>query len=98
MPRARKSTPQTIELAAMAWAIETLMARRPGITQRDVAETADMDNKQISRYVCGRIAPNYLNLLRLCEGLDAKPVELMALIEEFKDRDAAGRALGAVSA
>ncbi len=80
----------------MSWAIERLMARRPGITQQDVAEAADMDNKQISRYVCGRIAPNYLNMLRLCEGLDATPVELMALIQEFKAREAA-RALGAVS-
>jgi transcriptional regulator with XRE-family HTH domain len=98
MPRARKSTPQTTELAAMGWAIETLMARRPGTTQQDVAQAASMDNKQISRYVCGRIAPNYLNMLRLCDGLHATPVELMALIQEFKARDAAAaRALGAVS-
>ncbi len=96
MPRARKSTPRTSELAALGWAIETLMARRLGTTQQDVADAAEMDNKQISSYVCGRIAPNYLNLLRLCEGLDAKPVELMALVEEFKARDAAP-ALGAVS-
>jgi transcriptional regulator with XRE-family HTH domain len=96
MPRARKSTPRTPELAALSWAIETLMARQPGTTQQHVAAAADMDNKQVSSYVCGRIAPNYLNLLRLCEGLHAKPVELMALVEEFKAREAA-LALGAAS-
>ncbi len=97
MPRARKSTPRTPELAALGWAIETLIARRPGTTQQQVATAVEMDNKLISRYVCGQTAPNYHNMLRLCEGLDAKPVELMALVEEFKERAAAATALGAVS-
>jgi transcriptional regulator with XRE-family HTH domain len=96
MSRTRKSTPRTPELAALGWAIERLMARRPGATQQQVAAVADMDNGQVSSYVCGQIAPNYLNLLRLCEGLNAKPVELMALIEEFKAREAAA-ALGVAS-
>lgn len=88
MGRKRKSTPRDTELAALGWAAETLIARSPHITQAKVAEVAGLDGNQVSSYVCGQVAPTFHNLLLLCEGLGAKPVELMALVEEFKARAA----------
>jgi transcriptional regulator with XRE-family HTH domain len=86
MSRERRTTPRNLELAALGWAIETLIARGPSTTQAAVAASCDLDNKQVSSYVRGQVDLSYHNLLQLCDGLHAKPVELMALAEEFKER------------
>lgn len=88
MPRKRKSTPRDPELAALGWAAEVLMARSPRIKQAEVAEVSGLDGNQVSSYVCGQVSPSFHNLLLLCEGLGAAPVELMALVEEHKARAA----------
>jgi len=84
MPRKRESTPRDPELAALSWAIEELMARGPNTTQTAVAEASGLEVKQVGSYVRGQVSPSYRNLMRLCEGLRAKPTELMALVEAFE--------------
>ncbi len=87
MPRKRKSTPRDPELAALGWAIEELMSRGPNTTQTAVADASGLEVKQVGGYVRGQVSPSYHNLLRLCEGLAAKPTELTALVEEFQARE-----------
>jgi hypothetical protein len=87
MPRKRKSTPRDPELAALGRAIEALMSRGPNTTQTAVADASGLEVKQVGGYVRGQVSPSYRNLLRLCEGLAAKPIELMALVEEFQARE-----------
>jgi hypothetical protein len=85
MPRKRESTPRDPELAALSWAIKELMARGPNTTQTAVAEASGLEVKQVGSYVRGQMSPSYRNLKRLCEGLRAKPAELMALVEAHEE-------------
>jgi transcriptional regulator with XRE-family HTH domain len=97
MPRERKSTPRSRELAALGKAVELLMARGPSKTQTAVADVSGLNITQVGSYVRGTGSPNFENLLLLCDGLQAKPIELFALIEELKDKgcleDRAGEGL-----
>jgi transcriptional regulator with XRE-family HTH domain len=88
MPRKRESTPRDPELAALGWAIEALMARGPNDTQTAVADASGLEVKQVGGYVRGQVSPSYRNLRRLCEGLCAKPTELMALVEAYEEAPA----------
>ena len=86
MPPKRRSAPLSEDRAALAQAIELLIARDAGMTQGTVAERSGMNIKQINELVRGQGNPTYTTLLRLSRGLHVSPSELMSLVDELRGR------------
>jgi transcriptional regulator with XRE-family HTH domain len=86
MPPRRRSAPLSDDRAALAQAIELLIARHAGMTQATVAEDSGMNIKQINELVRGQGNPTYTTLLRLSRGLHVSPSELMSLVDELRER------------
>lgn len=86
MPPQRKSEPRSLDHAALAQAIELLIAEDPRMTQESVAEESGLNIKQIGELVRGRGNPTYSTLLKLCQGLHVRPGRLMVLADELRDK------------
>jgi transcriptional regulator with XRE-family HTH domain len=86
MPPKRRSEPRSEDHAALAQAIELLMAEDVGMTQETVAEDSGMSVKQINELVRGQGNPTYTTLLKLSRGLHISPSELMSLVDELRER------------
>jgi transcriptional regulator with XRE-family HTH domain len=86
MPPKRRSEPRSEDHAALAQAIELLMAEDAGMTQDTVAEDSGMSVKQINELVRGQGNPTYTTLLKLSRGLHISPSELMSLVDELRER------------
>jgi transcriptional regulator with XRE-family HTH domain len=86
MPPKRRSEPLTEDRAALAQAIELLIAQDGRMTQGTVAHDSGMNVKQINELVRGQGNPTYTTLLRLSRGLHVSPSELMSLVDELRDR------------
>jgi transcriptional regulator with XRE-family HTH domain len=86
MPPKRRSEPRSEDHAALAQAIELLMAEDAGMTQETVAEDSGMSVKQINELVRGQGNPTYTTLLKLSRGLHISPSELMSLVDELRER------------
>jgi Helix-turn-helix. len=66
MPPQRKSKPRSADHAALAQAIELLIAEDTRMTQDTVAEDSGLNIKQIGELVRGQGNPTYTTLLKLC--------------------------------
>ncbi len=86
MPPQRKSKPRSPDHAALAQAIELLIAEDARMTQDTVAEDGGLNIKQIGALVRGQGNPTYTTLLKLCRGLHVRPGRLMALTDELRER------------
>jgi transcriptional regulator with XRE-family HTH domain len=88
MPPKRRSEPRSEEHAALARAIELLIAQGPGMTQETVADGSGMNVRQISELVRGQGNPTYTTLLKLSRGLGVPPGRLMSLADELREQTA----------
>jgi transcriptional regulator with XRE-family HTH domain len=88
MPPQRKSKPRSPDHAALAQAIELLIAEDAHMTQETVAGEGGLNVKQVNALVRGQGNPTYTTLLKLCEGLHVKPGELMARADGLRERRA----------
>lgn len=86
MPPQRKSKPRSPDHAALAQAIELLIAEDARMTQETVAEEGSLNIKQVGALVRGQGNPTYTTLLRLCQGLHVRPGQLMALADELREK------------
>jgi transcriptional regulator with XRE-family HTH domain len=86
MPPQRKSKPRSPDHAALAQAIELLIAEDPGMTQETVAEEGGLNTKQVGALVRGQGNPTYTTLLKLCQGLHVRPGRLMALADDLREK------------
>jgi transcriptional regulator with XRE-family HTH domain len=86
MPPQRKSKPRSPDHAALAQAIELLIAEDPHMTQDTVAGDSGLNIKQINALVRGQGNPTYMTLLKLSKGLHVRPGELMARADELRDK------------
>jgi len=86
MPRKRESKPRGPDHAALAQAIELLIAEDAHMTQETVAEDSGLNIKQVNALVRGQGNPTYLTILKLCRGLHVRPGRLMSLTDELRDR------------
>jgi transcriptional regulator with XRE-family HTH domain len=86
MPPRRRSEPLSEDRAALAQAIESLIARDAGMTQETVAEDSGMNARQINELVRGQGNPTYVTILKLSRGLHVRPGELMSLADELRER------------
>ncbi len=84
MPPRRKSKPLSSDHAALAQAIELLIAEDPRISQRTVATDSGLNIRQINSLTRGQGNPTYETLLRLCEGLHVRLSELMTITDEIR--------------
>jgi transcriptional regulator with XRE-family HTH domain len=86
MPRQRKSKPRGPDHAALAQAIELLIAEDARMTQETVAEDSGLNIKQINAFVRGQGNPTYVTILKLSRGLHVRPGELVSLADELRER------------
>ena len=86
MPPKRRSEPRSEEHAALARAIELLIAREAGMTQETVADASGMNVRQISELVRGQGNPTYTTLLKLSRGLHVSPGQLMSLVDDLREQ------------
>jgi transcriptional regulator with XRE-family HTH domain len=86
MPPQRRSKPRSPEHAALAQAIELLIAEDARMTQDTVAEESGLNIKQIGLLVRGQSNPTYTTLMKLCQGLHVTPGRLMTLTDELRER------------
>jgi transcriptional regulator with XRE-family HTH domain len=86
MPPKRKSKPRGPDHAALAQAIELLIAEDAHMTQETVAEDSGMNIKQINELVRGQGNPTYTTVLKLSRGLHVSPGRLMSLADELRER------------
>ena len=85
MPPKRRSEPLSEDRAALAQAIELLIAQDARMTQETVAEDSGMNIKQVNEFVRGQGNPTYTTLLKLSRGLHVSPGELMSLVDELRE-------------
>jgi transcriptional regulator with XRE-family HTH domain len=85
MPPPRRSKPRSRDHAALAGAVEQLMAQA-GLTQEQVAERSGLNVKQINALVRGQANPTYENILKICKGLGVSPGSLMGLVDELREQ------------
>jgi len=88
MPPKRKSKPLSPDHAALAQAIELLIAEDPQLSRKSVAVDGGLNIRQVSTFTRGQGNPTYETLLRLCKGLHVRPSELMTLTDEIRLTDA----------
>lgn len=86
MPAQRKSKPRSPAHAALAQAIELLIAEDARMSQDSVADESGLNIKQVNALVRGQGNPTYTTLLRLCEGLHVSPGELMTRADDLRDK------------
>lgn len=86
MPPRRRSSPRSPHQAALAQAIELLIAEDDAMTQESVAEEAGLNIRQVNALVRGQGNPTYTTIVRLCRGLHVQPGRLMELVDEFYER------------
>ncbi|MFI4990539.1 MAG: helix-turn-helix domain-containing protein [Solirubrobacterales bacterium] len=86
MPPRRRSSPRSPHQAALAQAIELLIAEDDAMTQESVAEEADLNVRQVNALVRGQGNPTYKTIVKLCRGLHVQPGRLMELVDEFYER------------
>jgi len=86
MPAQRKSKPRSPDHAALAQAIELLIAEDAEMSQDSVAEESGLNIKQVNALVRGQANPTYRNLLRLCVGLHVRPGELLTLADALREK------------
>jgi len=86
MPRKRKSKPRSADHAALAQAIEILIAEDARMSQDTVADDSGLNIKQINDYVRGQGNPTYTTLMKLCRGLHVTPGQLMILRDELREK------------
>jgi transcriptional regulator with XRE-family HTH domain len=86
MPRRRKSKPRSADHAALAQAIEILIAEDAKMTQDTVADDSGLNIKQINDLIRGQGNPTYTTLLKLCRGLHVSPGRLMVLRDELREK------------
>jgi transcriptional regulator with XRE-family HTH domain len=87
MPPRRKSKPLSPDHAALAQAIELLIAEDPQMSQKSVAAEGGLNIRQVNVLTRGQGNPTYETLLRLCEGLHVSPGELMARADALRESD-----------
>ncbi len=85
MPPQRKSKPRSPDHAALAGAVERVIAEA-GLTQEEVAERSGLNVKQINALVRGQANPTYENILKVCRGLGVSPGSLMGLVDELREQ------------
>jgi transcriptional regulator with XRE-family HTH domain len=83
MPPQRRSKPRSLDHAALAQAVERLIAEA-GLTQEQLAERSGLNVKQINALVRGQANPTYENILKVCRGLTVAPGSLMTLVDELR--------------
>lgn len=86
MPPQRKSKPRSPDHAALAQAIELLIAEDAQMTQETVADESGLNIKQVGALVRGQGNPTYTTLLKLCRGLHVSPGQLMVRADELRER------------
>jgi transcriptional regulator with XRE-family HTH domain len=86
MPPRRRSSPRSPHHAALAQAIELLIAEGGAMTQESVAEEAGLNIRQVNALVRGQANPTYTTIVRLCRGLHVQPGRLMELVDELYER------------
>jgi transcriptional regulator with XRE-family HTH domain len=86
VPPRRKSKPLSPDHAALAQAIELLIAQDERMSQDSVALESDLNIRQVNTFVRGQGNPTYTTLLRLCRGLHVRPGELMTLTDELREQ------------
>jgi len=86
MPPRRRSSPRGPHQAALAQAIELLIAEDDAMTQESVAEEAGLNVRQVNALVRGQGNPTYTTIVKLCRGLHVQPGRLMELADEFYER------------
>ena len=85
MPPPRRSKPRSPDHAALAGAVERVMAQA-GMTQEQLAERSGLNVKQINALVRGQANPTYENILKICRGLGVSSGGLMSLVDELRER------------
>ncbi len=83
MPPKRKSKPLSPKHAALAQAIELLIAQDKQMSQDSVAFESGLNISQVNAFVRGQGNPTHATLLRLCKGLHVTLGELMTLADEL---------------
>ncbi|MCW3030926.1 MAG: helix-turn-helix protein [Solirubrobacterales bacterium] len=86
MPRTRRSKPRSPDHAALAQAIEMLIAEDAHMTQETVADDGGLSLKQVNELVRGQGNPTYTTLMKLARGLHVTPGRLMTLSDELRDK------------
>jgi transcriptional regulator with XRE-family HTH domain len=86
MPPRRRSSPRSPRHAALAQAIELLIAEDDAMTQESVAEDAELNIRQVNALVRGQGNPTYTTILKLSRGLHIRPGRLMELVDELYER------------
>lgn len=86
MPPRRRSSPRSPHQAALAQAIELLMAADDAMTQESVAREAGLNVRQVNALVRGQGNPTYSTIVKLCRGLHVPPGRLMELVDEFYEQ------------
>jgi transcriptional regulator with XRE-family HTH domain len=86
MPRKRKSAPRSPDHAALAQAIELLIAEDPHMTQETVAREAGLNVKQVGEWVRGQGNPTYETILKLSRGLHVSPGGLITRADELREK------------
>jgi transcriptional regulator with XRE-family HTH domain len=81
----RKSKPLSPDHAALARAIELLIAQDEQMSQDSVAFEGELNIRQVNTFVRGRGNPTYTTLLRLSRGLHIRLGELMTLTDEIRE-------------
>ncbi|MFI5009303.1 MAG: helix-turn-helix domain-containing protein [Solirubrobacterales bacterium] len=81
----RKSKPLSPDHAALARAIELLIAQDERMSQDSVALESELNIRQVNTFVRGQGNPTYTTLLRLCKGLHVRLGELMTLADELRE-------------
>jgi DNA-binding phage protein len=85
MPPKRKTKPLSPDHAALAQAVEAVIAENEGMTQDTVAFDSGLTTKKISDLCRGQSNPTYLSLLKLCEGLHVRLGDLMVRADKMRD-------------
>jgi transcriptional regulator with XRE-family HTH domain len=86
MPPQRKSKPRSPDHAALAQAIELLIAEDAGMTQESVADDSGLNLSQINEYIRGQGNPRYETLVKLSRGLHVSLGRLMSLTDELREK------------
>jgi transcriptional regulator with XRE-family HTH domain len=82
VPPERKSTPRSVEHAALGDAIR-LSRQKQGISQEELASRADLHITHLGGLERGVRNPSYATILRLSSALKLKPGELVSLADEL---------------
>lgn len=83
----RKIGPKPESLVALGRAIRQLRDERPvPLSQERLALDGGLDRSYVGGVERGERNPSYLNLLKIADGLDVRPSELIALAEALTSK------------